>query len=276
MERAEFVFQIFFDQMELLEHLDSEFILTFRLFQLSSIEIFSNNCPPGTVVINEGRRMVLKIPQAEVIDGCPLEVCVRQPRQGHTTARLAQNQTKLGIQFERALQNPNRYVQKRYETELKGKRGQVFGTISFTVSVCYTSSSVREYDGPPLTMTASCIANEQTGRDKKKKTVTRGVTTATTMRERSPLVPVIPETRKRSIFYFDKNDLLEENRALAEEITHLTELVQRLRDVVDQYEEPKVKARTVKAQGQAQRNQTARTDYIYHPPGLKKGNTYRY
>jgi hypothetical protein len=271
MERAEFIFQIFFDQMELIEHVDSEFIITFRLFQLSSIEIFNNNSRPGTVVINEGRRMVLKMPQAGVIDGCPLEICIRQPRQGHTTARIAQNQTKLGIQFEKALQNPNRYVQKKYETEIKGKRDQIFGIISFTVSVCYTSSSVREYEGPPLTMTASVVANEQKASGSKKKLASRAV--RTTSRKRDPLIPVIPETRTRSIFYFDKNDLLEENKALVEEITRLTELVQRLRDVVDQYEEPKAQTRAARAQKQAKKSQTARSEYIYRPPGLKKRTT---
>ena len=272
MERADFVFQIFFEQMDLNEQLDSEFIIMFRLFQLSSVEVYRNKCPPGTIVINEGKRMMLKIPQVEVVDGCPLELVVRSPRPGHTSVRLAQNRIKLGLQFEKALQYPNRYVQKKYVTDFKGKRDEAFGTIEFSISVCYTSSTMRNYEGPPLIMTSSIAPQEQ--KKEKKTTISRA--TATYNRERSPLIPVIPETRKRSIFYFDKGDLLEENRQLAEEITHLTELVQRLHEVVDQYEEPKVRARTARAERERKPFQTGgRTDFIYHPPGAKKGYTYR-
>ena len=271
MERADFVFQIFFEQMDLNENVDSEIIIMFRLFQLSSVEVFRNKCSPGTIVINEGKRMMLKIPQVEVVDGCPLEICIRAPRPGHTSVRLAQDKINLGILFEKALQFPNRYVQKKYVTELKGKRDQTFGTMEFSISVCYTSSSMRECEGPPLVLTSSAFNEPK----KEKRTISRA--TATFNRERSPLIPVIPETRKRSIFYFDKGDLLEENRQLAEEITHLTELVQRLHEVVDQYEEPKTRTRAVKTQKEARKPfQTGgRSDFIYHPPGMKRGNTFR-
>ncbi|EAY10604.1 hypothetical protein TVAG_282040 [Trichomonas vaginalis G3] len=267
MERAEFVFQIFFDTMELNNRIEADFIIMYRLFMLPAVEVFRSRSPPGTVNISEGKRMMLKIPQAEIIEACPIEITVRAPRPGHTSVRLAQDRIKLSAQFEKALQNPNRYVQAQYIGNFKGKRDDDFGSINFTVSVCYTSASMRDYQGPPLFMTQGSNFNEKNANTKTKSRLT------SMNSKRSPLIPEIPETRTRSIFYFDKKDLLEENRILAEEIEHLTNLVQRLHDVVDQYEVPK-KAQTARSQQKRQKTQYnttgGRTDFIYHPPGINK------
>lgn len=250
--------------MELNNRIETDFIIMYRLFMLPAVEVFRTRSPPGTVNISEGKRMMLKIPQAEVIEACPIEITIRAPRPGHTSVRLAQDRIKLSAQFEKALQNPSRYVQAQYIGNLKGKRDDDFGSINFTVSVCYTSASMHDYQGPPLFMTQGSNFNEKSIQQKTNKS---RMTSAGS--KRSPLIPEIPETRTRSIFYFDKKDLLEENRMLAEEIEHLTNLVQRLHDVVDQYEVPQ-KAQTQRAQKQKQATFSGgRSDYIYHPPGMK-------
>ena len=103
---------------------------------------------------------------------------------------------------------------------------------------------------------------------------------------RVPLAPDPPETRTRSIFYFDKKELLEENRILEQQIKQLTDQVQRLKSVIDTYQQEegsdtrntKRSKKDIDAQKKAQTGyqpQKFRTDYIYHPPGLQTGNTVR-
>lgn len=272
MQRADFVFQIYFEKMELFENVKSDFVISYKLFSLPTIEVDRLNSPPGTIEINQGKRMMLKIPQTEVVDSCPLEISIRAPRAGHTSVRLSQDKIKLQNNFEQALQNPNRYVQQKFEHQLKGKRDDYFAAITFSVSLCYTSSTMTENEGSPPIILGTMKDQD----DKMNKTKTKSIKKSTKMTidrsksKRAPLIPEIPETRSRSIFYFDKGDLLEENRILAEEISRLTELVGRLREIVDQYEVSESSTRRTQTGNTWKPQQNGqRTDFIYKPAGLR-------
>jgi hypothetical protein len=78
------------------------------------------------------------------------------------------------------------------------------------------------------------------------------------------LPPPVPDTRRRTIFSFDRAELMEENKALTAEIRELTALVERLREVIQMNEGRK------KGGGGRKviENRTHRSDSIYHPPGL--------
>lgn len=290
MERADFIYQIFFDKMELEQKISSDIIMSYKLFSLPLVEVDRINASPGTINISQGKRMLLKIPQIELIDYCPLELVFRIPRPGHTSVGLAHSIINLQYVFERSLQEPNRYVQRKFVHQIKDKKGGNMGVIVFYVSVCYTSSSAQVINAPPIVLDAGegdnhaknlggdHILDNDSDKSKAKSNKNYAVR-ATEYYERTgrePLIPVIPETRKRSIFYFDKGDLLEENRMLSDEITRLTSLVSKLKDVVERYETHgslvksarKGQDSYVPKNKRYQQTSGGRADFIYHPPGL--------
>jgi hypothetical protein len=89
---------------------------------------------------------------------------------------------------------------------------------------------------------------DRPGKRKEKRTMTR-----------PPLAPDPPALRGRSIFYFDRQELMEENAVLEAEIARLTGVVGRLREIVEQHQPKKPKENP---------KVDLRTDCIYHPPGL--------
>lgn len=268
MERASFYFQIFFESIDLQEKLNTEFTLLFRLFQLPVIEVDTLQGMPGYYEIQTGKRLSLKMPFIEVLDECPLFLLVRTPRPGHTSERRCQHRLKLQRVFRHAIEAPRRYVQQKFTEVLKEKNDQVFGNVVFTVSVCYTSSTQEA-----LTNLEPIILQPQLSTDfgsliKSKNFGRKDMATNT----RAPLAPDPPETRTRSIFYFDRKDLMEENRQLAAEIRRLTDLVQQMKNIVEEHKAEtkprKAQGRTVRRKPAGQPESKVRTDYIYHPPGL--------
>lgn len=268
MERASFYFQIFFESIDLQEKLSSEFTILVRLFQLPVIEIDKLQGPPGFYEIQTGKRLSLKMPFIEVLDECPMFVLVRTPRPGHTSERRCQHRVKLQNVFRHAIETPRRYVQQKFKEVLKGKNDQPFASVVFTVSVCYTSSTQEAVTNfEPIILQPQLSPEFEIS--KPKNTGKKDMATNT----RPPLAPEPPETRTRSIFYFDRKDLMEENKQLAAEIRRLTDLVQRMKVIV---EEHKAETKPRRAQARSMRRGPppanpevkARTDYIYHPQGM--------
>ncbi|OHT00331.1 hypothetical protein TRFO_07999 [Tritrichomonas foetus] len=263
MERAEFIFQIFFDTFELNQKINNDFTIFIRLFNLPMIEIDRISGLPGVFELSTGKRLTLKMPYIEVLDECPLYIFIKTPRPGHTAERRCQHKVQLQNVFSHAIQNPGRYVQQRFVEIIKGRSDEKFGKMVFTVSTCYTSSTQEI-----LTNLTPIIIHAQssTESDLSLKGATKKKEMGTNTRV--PLAPDPPETRSRSIFYFDKNELLEENRILAQEIKQLTDLVQRLKEVINSYQDEPSQNRQ-KKQRRTEPIQPARSDYIYHPPGLQ-------
>lgn len=282
MERAEFVFKIIFDTFELMQKL-SDFSIYIRLFSLPMIEIHRLSGITGVFELQTGKSLTLKMPYAEILDECPMYIFIKSPKPGHTSERKCQHKISLQNLFSLAIQNPGRPVQQHFDKSLKNKNDDsLLGRISFGIRVRYTSSTKED-----LTNLTPIIIQDHSSTESD-----LGVKTATVKKKdmaintRVPLAPDPPETRTRSIFFFDKNELLEENRNLAQQIKQLTDQVQRLKSVIDAYEQEEISevksARRAKKDLDAQRRaqtgyqpQKLRTDYIYHPPGLQTGTTVR-
>ena len=270
MERAEFLFQIFFETFELFQRENSDLSIFVRLFNLPMIEIDKVHGLSDFTEVSTGKRLTLKMPYVEVLDECPLFIFVKSPRSGRTSERRSQHKVKLQNIFAHAIQNPGRYVQQRFTELLLCKHDERFARAAFTVSVCYTSSTQES-----ITDLTPIIIHSQssTESDLSLKASTRKKETSTMTR--TPLAPDPPETRDRSIFYFDKNELLEENRVLAEEIRQLTDMVQRLKEIINNYQgnqeqnyyNNSPKRRVVNTE--PIRTVGGRSDYVYHPPGLQ-------
>lgn len=281
MERAEFIFQIFFDTFEIMQKLN-DFSIFIRLFNLPMIEIDRLSGLTGIFELNTGKRLTLKMPYVEVLDECPLYLFIKSPKPGHTSERKCQHKISLQNIFSHAIQNPGRYVQQHFLEMLKSRNDERLGRISFTISICYTSSTQEDLTNltPIVIQNQSSTESDYSLKTAVVKKKDMGINT------RVPLAPDPPETRTRSIFYFDKKELLEENRSLAQQIKLLTDQVQRLKAVIDTYQEEetstgKTSKRSKKDPDSQRRAQTGyqqqkfRTDYIYHPPGLQTGNTVR-
>jgi len=233
MERADFIYQIFVEKIHIDGFRADEITISYKLFSLPSVEIDNLHITKGEVEVNKGKRMVLKIPQIEVVGQCPLEISLRSPKQGHTSVRLASERVSLQNCFEQSLQNPNRYVHQSFSKCFHGKRDGELATLYFKVSLCYTSSTMEEqFDKKPIS-----LADEE-DENARKNIVTPKPARPRPVNNRAPLIPDIPETRKRSIFYFDKRDLLEENKVLTDEISQLTNLISNLQKVIEQHEAP--------------------------------------
>ena len=264
MERASFYFQIFFESIELHEKLNTELALLVRLFQLPVIDIDRVQGPPGYYEIQTGKRLTLKMPFIEVLDSCPLYIMIRTPRPGHTSERRCQHRVSLQALLTHAIETPKRYIQQRFCELLRGRNDQPFANVVFTVSVCYTSSTQEM-----ITNLEPIILNPQASDSPSQGMTPRSKKRDMATNTRPPLAPDPPETRTRSIFYFDRQELMEENKQLAGEIQRLTDLVQRMKEIVEEH-----KAETRQTPRKQPRQQAAtpkpRTDYIYHPPGLSQ------
>jgi hypothetical protein len=157
--------------------------------------------------------------------------------------------------FSFAVRTPGRYIQKHFSEAIHDGAHKLLATVHFAVSLCYTSSGQGEAPAAaPMVLPAESSAEEDASqrsavRPKKSK--------ATYVRQ---VTPEIPQQRNRSIFYFDRGDLMEENEALATEVANLRRQVERLKGVVGEARDPR---RTSDRQLAGNR-----TDYIYHPPGL--------
>lgn len=266
MERAEFIFQIFFDSFDLQEKLKDEFTLMIRLFQLPVIEIDKMRGPPGTFDISTGKRLSLKMPYVEVLDACPMFIMLRTPRPGHTSERKCQRRVSLQNIFQHSIQSPGRYVQQKFTEVLKGRNDQVIGTVMFTVSVNYCSSSQETLTNlEPIVLRPQSSTDSELSINHSSKPIRKdcGVMVKS-------VIPDVPETRSRSVFYFDKQDLMEENRQLASEIQRLTDLVQRMKNIVKEHEE-ETKQKSGRRRTVTRDAAPPRPNYIYRPPGL----TYR-
>jgi hypothetical protein len=253
MERAGFIFQIFFESLNLSDHGNTEFSISFRLFQLPVIDVARKSGPPGRFDLSVGKRLTLKMPYVEVLDECPLFLLFRLPRAGRSNDRTPAHRVNLQTIFDLAIRTPGRYIQQHFNERLTGPNGELLATVQFTLSICYTSSTQEEAMSlPPITVPAESSMEE----DASQRSTSRAKKDVAVNTREFP--PEIPETRRRSIFFFDRADLMEENRVLAAEIRELTAMVQRLRDVVDT-------RRTETQNARLKGDRRHRTDYIYHP-----------
>jgi hypothetical protein len=257
MERADFVFQIFFETLELRAKLSHDFGLFIRLFQLPVIEIDRLSGPPGVFELSTGKKLSLKMPFIEVLDSCPLWVMIRTPRPGHTTERRAEHLVPLQNIFSHAIQRPGRFVQQHFNEVVRDRSNEPCANIAFSVSVCYTSSTQEA-----LTNLKPIILHGESSSDsdvslKPAAKVRKDTATMT----RVPLAPDPPVTRDRSIFYFDRNDLMEENKLLEAEIKRLTGRVGELKDIVGHHQNDPAKQNPKAKTG-------PRSEFIYRPPGL--------
>lgn len=263
MERASFYFQIFFESVEVHARVNTDIDLLIRLFQLPVIDVDKLPGSSGYSPIQTGKRLNLKMPFIEVLDTCPLFLLIRTPRPGHTSERTCQHRVSLQRLFKHAIETPKRYIQQKFCELLHGRNDQPFATLVFTVSVCYVSSTQETLTNlTPIVLSTSLENQTPVTPTRTRK---RDMATNT----RPPLAPDPPETRTRSIFYFDRQELMEENRQLAAEIQRLTDLVQRMKQIVDEHNAETVSQPKRAKQSKAQRQvESRRTDYIYHPPGL--------
>ena len=256
MERAEFIFQIFFDKIDIkLENLGN-LIISYKLLSLPSVDIDTiliNNTE--TYEISKGKRINIKIPQIEILNYCPLEIYLRSPRSGHTSTRLSFEKISLQEKFELSLQNPNIFIKDYYAIFFKGKREEKIADLQFSLHICYTSSSMIH-----LISKDPIVLSEKPDVEQKKDIKLSNRTVSRKLSNRAPLIPDIPKIRTRSIFYFSKKDLLDENKYLTEEISKLSKMVQKLQDVIESnaVHKPIVTKTELKNPN----------NYIYRPPEL--------
>jgi hypothetical protein len=258
MERAEFVFQVFFETATIPEGSGpSEFSLSFRLFELPSVAVAHQAGGPGDVDLSTGKRIALKLPYVEVLEDCPLTLFYRSPRPQRTDARAPPHRVNLHAVFSFAVRAPGRCIQKHFSEPIRDAARRLLATVHFAVNLVYAASG--QGDAPriaPLVLPAESSAEEDASqRSAARAKRARG----TYVRE---VTPEVPQRRVRSIFYFDRADLMEENRVLAAEVATLRRQVGELRTVVGE-------ARA-EARGPQSDRWANRTDYIYHPPGLAR------
>jgi hypothetical protein len=123
-------------------------------------------------------------------------------------------------------------------------------TLTFSVSVCYISSLEPDgFDPTPIVLPME-------GRPRERRQEADAKT--------RDFPPGIPTNRERSIFHFDKKELIEENTVLTAEISRLTEAVQWLRQVAEAHA-----PRTAIAKRKEPIEAAHGPDYVYHPPGLR-------
>jgi len=161
---------------------------------------------------------------------------------------------------------PNTYFKQDFSPIITDRKGKKFGKAVFSITICYTSSTREAITNwknvQPILIENETQTTTNSNKNKKQKTTTK-------IRERSPLITEIPDTGRRSIFYFDKADLKEENLQLEKEIQYLTARVQNLKEIISQYEEEPVKKSKPKSRDIDQ-NKT-RTEYFYHTIKYQKG-----
>lgn len=266
MERAEFVVQVFFDNIELFEKVSSEFTILIRFFELSMIEIDKLSGEPGVLEVQSGKRLTLKMPPVEALDVCPMYIFIRTPRPGSTTARKYHHKIHLQNAFNQAIQNPGRYVQQQFTESIRGSGSTTFATVQFAVSICYTSSTQEALTNLEPIMIRPQSSMESEVSIKSSSAKRKDMSTNT----RTPLAPDPPETRTRSIFYFDRQELMEENTLLVEEINRLSDLVQRLREIVESHDQEKPTTKKKRAPPPQATTKPLRSEYIYNPPSLRR------
>jgi hypothetical protein len=260
MERASFIFQIFFESATISESTsNNEFAIGFRLFQLPMIEVCRKAGPAGRFDLSIGKRMTLKMPYVEILDECPLFLLIRSPRPGRTGDRTPPHRLTLQSVFGFALRTPGRYIRQHFDASIATSNGRQFATIQFTVSICYISSTQNEAAAlPPITLPTESSVDD----DVSQKTIQKVKRDVGIMTREFP--PPVPDSRRRTIFYFDRAELMEENKALATEIRELTAHVQQLKAIIGEHGQ-----RGTKHQKTEMGDRKQRTDYIYHPPGLE-------
>jgi hypothetical protein len=262
MERAGFIFQVFFDSIDIKECLSEKFSIVFRLFQLPVVEAVSERSgPPGRLDLSLGKRLRLKMPYVEILDLCPMLIVLRTARAGHAHDRKCRVDVNLQNIFTHAIHSPGRYIQQRFNEDFKGREG-VFGTLSFTISTCYTTSTQEEYHDIAA---VSLRPEPSVDDDGSQRSAPRMRKEIGVMTREFP--PPIPNTRQRTIFYFDRTDLMAENQVLSEEIKRLTEMVNSLKAIVDA-QKPQQPPKTTTPKTERPPPHKHKADYIYHPPGL--------
>ena len=264
MERADFVLQIFFKEVRFSKEvtdknpsvvLSNQCGINFKLFDLSTIPLephFSPNKFEPT-----GKKITLKIPSCEILFECPLSVFLGNILPDRTFQILGKTRISLQENFENSLQNPGRIVQKSFSNIQIHHHRIPLATISFEISISYTSSTQESIENPIILPEYHSESDSTT---KATQIIKKDISTNT----RVPLAPDIPETRTRTIFYFDKEDLMKENKDLSEDIQALTLKVQELRNIIEIYEsEKRSKAKPIKKKTKA--SESARSGLIYHP-----------
>lgn len=274
MERAEFTFQIYFDTFDLKQRLNDSFSLNIRLFDLPSIKIEKMAGLPGNFDIKVGKSLILKMPYVEILDECPLSLIIKASKPEKTSLRKMVHKIQLQNIFSLAIQNPNRPVDQKFIEVLKMRSNQEFGTLNFKIRVTYTSSTQESLVNLPPIVVQNQLSMESEMSAKK--------TTIKKKEVGTDAKYYVPDSRTRSIFFFDKNELLEENRQLTQEIESLKELVDGLKCVLNSYDggDNSNQAGSARERGRKASTQKAqsgyvpkpmRTDFIYQPPGLQTG-----
>lgn len=232
MDRAEFVFQIFFESINLGENAIPPFSLGFQIFSQQIYQIApceSSRKYTGKVPISAGKRMNLKIPTVETLFDCPLSISLRVTSKGKTSKTIGQLTVSLQSVFKNSLQNSGKYIQKQFIQAVGKIHGEPI-VVDFSVSICYTSSSqeaIEQATPALIRMESESLIETITERPVKK----RDISTNT-----QSLYAPLPETRKRSIFSFDKAELMQESKQLENEIMALSDRIEQLKKYIDDHE----------------------------------------
>jgi hypothetical protein len=164
-----------------------------------------------------------------------------------------------------AFETPKRYLQQEFKNEiLRSKSDEVFAVTNFTVSVCY-AASIKDatIDTTPIEF-------------QPKETAVKSVPVKPQKAATHSYAPPDRHTRDRSIFYFQRAELMGENEALWNQIQRLSARVEQLKSIVEDHKTNADRRSEAmdeeKLAGNPKKKVDERTKFRYYPPGLGRAN----
>jgi hypothetical protein len=255
MEPASFLVQVFFENVVITESPTCEFSIRFRLFHLPIVDVTRKTRRPGRWDLSIGKRLTLRMPALGIFSDCPMLLLFHtrsSRRESKSSCQLTLNLQPL---FTSAIRSPRCPIRQHLSERLTGLTGEHLADLEFSVTVCFGIGDQGE-----VTSSAPIEIPSKSPSPPSPTTERVGPKTGVVL---GALYPNMTPTRQRSISYFNKEELTEENRILSERLADLTDVVRELKDVMHMMQidlgTPRPRAAPLH-----------RTADVYHPPGLER------